>query len=307
MSLSKQDEEASATSRKIPVRLAQGYPTLAKHLGSNPELAIFRRFEGLNTQNLLYLQARLVGLEKKLREAELKAEAEGQPKSWRNRDWDWLQLSGEQALLEKEEAIARTTVSDDDEIIGEPNNDDYQLRLFLAIRRTLKEYNDTALQLAQMAQLPSPGRYDLKQLRRWMSLDTDGRYPLVGLDRDIWTNSNRDDLFALRTRPESDAVSVFITDYFMPLFHTLFGRCLKPRAEGQITTSVHYNDRHILRFASAVATLLSAVAMVTPIAVLYKITSMPVRIGVMAAFTAVFSVALSVLTNTKRGEIFAAI
>lgn len=139
-----------------------------------------------------------------------------------------------------------------------------------------------------------------------MSLDTDGRYPLVGPDRDIWTNSNRNDLFALRARPESDAVSVFITDYFMPLFHTLFGWCLKPRAKGQTTTSVHYNDRHILRFASAVATLLSAVAMVTPIAVLYKITSMPVRIGVMAAFTAAFSVALSVLTNTKRGEIFAA-
>jgi hypothetical protein len=42
-----------------------GYPKLARHMGASPEIAIFRRFGALNAQNLLYLQAELVHLEKR--------------------------------------------------------------------------------------------------------------------------------------------------------------------------------------------------------------------------------------------------
>lgn len=44
---------------------AQGYNKLARLMGPNSEMAIFRRFGSLNMMNLLYLQAELMELERK--------------------------------------------------------------------------------------------------------------------------------------------------------------------------------------------------------------------------------------------------
>ena len=155
-----------------------------------------------------------------------------------------------------------------------------------------------------MSFLPTPGRHDLEYVKLWMQLGTDGNYPLVGPDRQIWNNFQ--DLFALRAREDADVLSDFVTDHFMPTFHRLFGRWVKPRKPGQTTTAVKYSERGILRFVSALATLIAALATITPVVVLYKIKSMHGRLGAMAAFTAAFSLVLSLLTNTKRGDIFAA-
>ena len=48
-----------------------GYHRLASVMGLFPDLAIFRRFATLNVQNILYLQAELVDLEKTLEETAL--------------------------------------------------------------------------------------------------------------------------------------------------------------------------------------------------------------------------------------------
>lgn len=47
-----------------------GYPKVATFMGNHPELAIFRRFRGLNARNLLYLQAELVEIENELLQLE---------------------------------------------------------------------------------------------------------------------------------------------------------------------------------------------------------------------------------------------
>jgi len=92
----------------------------------------------------------------------------------------------------------------------------------------------------------------------------------------------------------------------MPTFHRSFGRWVKPRKPGQTTAAVKYSERSIPRFVSALATLIAALATITPVVVLYKIKSMHGWLGAMAAFTAAFSLVLSLLTNSKRGDIFAA-
>jgi hypothetical protein len=79
-----------------PVPLAHGYPKLAYEMGSMPEIAILRRFASLNVQNLLYFQAELVILEKRLREMELESsrlQCEGRPRMPETgyaQDWYWL-------------------------------------------------------------------------------------------------------------------------------------------------------------------------------------------------------------------------
>lgn len=52
----------------VDQRLYDGYPKLARLMGSYPAMAIFRRFGDLNMLNLLRLQAELQDLEHKLQE-----------------------------------------------------------------------------------------------------------------------------------------------------------------------------------------------------------------------------------------------
>src|SRR5271156_4326201 len=79
-----------------PIPPAYGYPKLACEMGSMPEIAMLRRFAGLNVQNLLSFQAELVMLEKELREMEVESsrlQCEGRPSIPEARyaqDWYWL-------------------------------------------------------------------------------------------------------------------------------------------------------------------------------------------------------------------------
>lgn len=97
--------------------LVNGYPKLAQRMGQIPETAIFRRFGPLSAQNLLYIQAELTHLERRLRKLELdssKSEHD-EPKKYAL-DWAWLALSQTDRTQE-------------------------QWQIVLAIRRLLKEYS----------------------------------------------------------------------------------------------------------------------------------------------------------------------
>jgi hypothetical protein len=71
-----------------------GYPKLAAQMEILPELSIFRRFGGLNAQNLLYMQAELTYLEKKLRERQRadSTDPSGKRSSYAL-NWFWLKAS----------------------------------------------------------------------------------------------------------------------------------------------------------------------------------------------------------------------
>jgi hypothetical protein len=74
----------------------EGYPQIASFMGEFPEMAMVRRFRGLNARNLLYLQAELVQIEKKLLACE-KADAKDDAKKRYTRDFFWLQRTENQA------------------------------------------------------------------------------------------------------------------------------------------------------------------------------------------------------------------
>ena len=81
----------TTSSGNILDSLVIGYPKLAGQMSLIPELQIFRNFGALNARNLLYLQAELEVLEKKLIEKE--TENSRDPRNKRNRyaiDFEWL-------------------------------------------------------------------------------------------------------------------------------------------------------------------------------------------------------------------------
>lgn len=72
----------------------EGYSKLASLMGSNPEVAILRRFGSLNAQNLLYLQAELIALEDDLRATAAEDSASDDPdRAIHSRDWYTLSRS----------------------------------------------------------------------------------------------------------------------------------------------------------------------------------------------------------------------
>ncbi|KAH7355248.1 hypothetical protein BKA65DRAFT_549316 [Rhexocercosporidium sp. MPI-PUGE-AT-0058] len=67
-----------------------------------------------------------------------------------------------------------------------------------------------------------------------------------------------------------------------------------------------YRDSHIYRIATILGTLLSSLIPIAAIIILSFVKNMTARLGIVSAFTAIFSVSLSLVTEGKRVEIFAA-
>lgn len=113
------DDNVSIHSGPTQLKITDGYPKLAEHMSSAPEISIFRRFEALNRQNILYLQAELTTLERELRnlEAESATCDAADPRSQYSRDWEWMNTTDENS------------------------NVNPQWELFLRIRAILKEYS----------------------------------------------------------------------------------------------------------------------------------------------------------------------
>lgn len=101
----------------------EGYPKIAWRMANVPDLAIFRRFQALNLQNLLYLQAELVHLEGQLEQAAA-ADAQSADARCKLYSRDWFTLRSSHAI---------------------PDCDGRQWAIFLDIRSKLKEYSQCSL------------------------------------------------------------------------------------------------------------------------------------------------------------------
>lgn len=101
----------------------EGYPQLSAVMASHSDIAIFRNFRALNTQNLLHLQAELVHLEKELQEI-IKEDSQCADPSRQQLHHSWEKLN--QSL--------------------DPGNDRIQWDKCLEIRQKLREYSETFLE-----------------------------------------------------------------------------------------------------------------------------------------------------------------
>ena len=110
-----------------------GHAKLAALMGAHPEVAILRRFGALSMQNLLYLQAELVALEKDLRVASADDNLSPDPDRARfHRDWYSLSHCGGGA--NEDNRSGKECV---DELAGK------QWQIVLRIREKLAEYSSS--------------------------------------------------------------------------------------------------------------------------------------------------------------------
>lgn len=150
----------------------------------------------------------------------------------------------------------------------------------------------------------SPNKCDVEFLRRWFKDKNMGDYPLVGEDSDLWKTSRPSELVALKARKAEDPLSTFFLRRVYLWWHDCIGyRFKKPRSKED--QYFEYRDRSIRRVANILSSLISSALLIGAIMTLYFVQSAIVRLGIIAAFTTVFSLVLVLATNARKVEVFA--
>ncbi|KAF1365087.1 hypothetical protein EJ07DRAFT_96542, partial [Lizonia empirigonia] len=245
------------------------------------ETLIFRKFDGLGVRNLLYMQAELFDIEKRV------LAFERQISSCQDMD---LRVS-----VRRWETFVENAAS------THPRPEQELMKLVKEMREKTKEYQEALVLQAQVANLGQPSRRALRLFRRWFGGTSrkkkglDARPILSGEARRMLEDG--DDLAALRVPEEDDRLSQLLSDHW-----PLSG---KPGKNVQDNTR-YFRLRHVTSTVAMVSTIVAAVELVGAITGLYYVTNREARMGMIAVFTSLFGTSLCLLTNARRGEIFGA-
>ncbi|KAH6668189.1 hypothetical protein B0J14DRAFT_156745 [Halenospora varia] len=312
-----------------------GYAKLATLMGAYPEVAIVRRFSALNAQSVIYLQAELVYLEARLRRYEEEDRKSGD-QARIDFALDFTKLSSSTL----DETCQNMTDEDTEKILK-----GRRWSLMLQIREKLKAYNEAVLQQTALAHLKRPNPRDLRFLTEWMERPDMGNVLLESMDSDVYENPDRLDLVVLKPRKSESLLTTWLSDTVVHYFHQKIGYRIskwlsstpKPagssaehdgEAEGnavanptqnsfemdtrkldtiaESTGMTYHSQTSLLRIGRILAMTLSSMLPIGAIVVLYVVKDMSKRLGIVAGFTAGFSLVLGLVTNGELIDVFAA-
>jgi hypothetical protein len=153
-----------------------------------------------------------------------------------------------------------------------------------------------------LLRLGGPSKYDLGVFQCWLQ----SKFPLTGEDKNVWDGPSAiEDLVALCRRDVDDIFSKFFLHRLIPMFHWSFGKYLK-KHPSSTPGLLEYDDERLLVILQIIITVISSIFPISSIVILYFVNSMPTRLGIVAGYTALFSIVLALLTRARRVEIFAA-
>lgn len=186
-----------------------------------------------------------------------------------------------------------------------------------------------------MTKLGRPNVGDLRFLKRWME-DTDmGNISLLGRDFRVYEDPDFLDLLATKPRPNESLLTTWLSDHAMKwlqqrvlsplkeIVETLSRRLrATPSQDGsgsvemqnpfrldtmaERTGTVYRSETVLSRVAKVFGMCLSSVIPIASIVVLYYVKSMAKRLGIVAGFTALFSLTLGLVTSGELIGVFGA-
>ncbi|KAK8008770.1 hypothetical protein PG991_011321 [Apiospora marii] len=315
----------------------KGYAKIASFMGEQPEAAMVRRFADINLQNILYLQAEIVGLEKELRRIEADNDAH------EDIHLDWYSLAHTEVTADGGEEAKK------------------QWEKFTMLRNRLKEYSQSNRRIVQLlscvfcllavladeavvafctiSQLPKPPNRDVQNFKDWLERPRLGTVYLTGRDHTAWDRG--EDLMCLQPSPHSHRFSGFIASYVVPVYYSIHDgltvgsthfmwhffsgsrtNTTPPDSTSLPTNSCAANtyqknakdangiysfeNSRIVVAANLIGTIAASVLPVLSIAVLYNVQSMAARLGIVALFSALFSTCLWYMNDGNLVEVFGA-
>ncbi|KAH8671484.1 hypothetical protein BX600DRAFT_434590 [Xylariales sp. PMI_506] len=198
--------ESTAKPTNLDCPCPGGYPQLAKFMGYNPQLSILRRFTGLSVENLLYYQAEIAVLEKRLRIIQAEDRTSGDPdRKLFGQSW---------------QALSSSATSDE---AGQRHR--AQFDLVMRLRELTNQYQQAVISHNQMLALRRPHRKLVDDLRCWMNNFLLGRIEIYSCDWKTWDpyTGMEEDLFTFENSI-MDQFTTIITFYIIDGYHKLLGR-----------------------------------------------------------------------------------
>lgn len=104
------------------------------------------------------------------------------------------------------------------------------------------------------------------------------------------------DLAALKSAADTDLISRLLQDHWPS----------RGRQFNSSHSTAHFEEKHVTWAVAAISTIIAAGLLIGSIAILNKVSDPGRRIGWIAGFTLLFALSITVLTNARRVEIFAA-
>ncbi|KAF4823574.1 hypothetical protein CGCSCA5_v001689 [Colletotrichum siamense] len=262
---------------------AKGYPRLASLMAKEKEVAIFRRFDHLNLLSLLSLQSELIQLE-----VELRIASRADDDSTHGQAIDTSHYTKNFKMLRESGAS--------------------QYTLLERLRGRLREYNDLAIQIAQINQIEPPMHSQLETLKDWLR-DQKLSHPFLQ-DHEMQTWADDDARLYMCLRPkasEDDSFTHFVSNVLLRSYNYLRPRQTRNgETVDEISGHISYDHHFIRRISNLGTTIVACVTPVLTIFVLNIVPSTNLRILVTLIFTAVFALLIATFSNAKKVEIFAA-
>jgi hypothetical protein len=168
--------------------------------------------------------------------------------------------------------------------------------------------DNALLQQAHILAFQPPAKNDLGFLQFWLTNPKLGDNFLHGAGSDTWDDAKlRPDLVALRPRSENDKrFSRRATNYLIALFRRVFRWKGLFSGDIEIPGLVDYQASNLLLIMQITTAVLSSLLLMISVVVLYFVHPTGARLGIIGAFTVIFSLSLAVFSGANRNEIFGA-
>ncbi|ETS74077.1 hypothetical protein PFICI_13943 [Pestalotiopsis fici W106-1] len=299
-----------------------GFGALADFIDSDEDhsTAVYSRFGRLAARDLLFYQSELAELQSRQDQYDLEDANEALSSSEtrrtiRQHTRDWVTFQNI--------ASANTPTSDT------YTSDRWKKRMDLAmnIRKTLVEYQEALIRHSKVLSFSQPTEQTMKALSGYfhtrvalneaepqmttlpmLTGASSNLYPRDMDERQIRSS----DYVTLKLQPHPDLLTNFLGTYVSRCFRTREPPLL-PQHRAAIShiprdEVVRYPLRRIHFVATLISTFFAGILLFLPIFVLYHIASSQpnITIGLIAMFVAIFAVAIVMMTNARRAEVFGA-
>ncbi|KAH6694285.1 hypothetical protein BKA61DRAFT_499160 [Leptodontidium sp. MPI-SDFR-AT-0119] len=266
----------------VPIEYLEGYSDLAAFKSSDAHFSVWRRFDQLGAQNMLYYEAEVQQLEFELRELDDKDketirtgnEKEKNYIDARARSWKVLTM---QVDWQDARAMKR-------------------MDLITRLRVAMKEYEKALLRRNRITSLGKPDRNSFLAFKNWLRT----REPLRDTGHHRHLLNDEDDFCCANASEAPDRLTGLIQRHL-----GYYIRQHKPIpqswGEGHL---YYYPAERIAWIVAILSVLILTILLIVAIVVLYFVKPKGARLGIVAGFTVMFAASVGLLTNARKAEIF---
>ncbi|KAF2028004.1 hypothetical protein EK21DRAFT_70716, partial [Setomelanomma holmii] len=246
--------------------------SFANFVYSDPELLLFRRFSLLNARALLYMQSELIYLETKLHKFDKDDEDDGS-------DYAMMPAICFETILSLSSA-------------GDPHGVE-RLQLIRRIQELTYRYNKMLIAEKQIQDMGGPSRRVWEVFSSWFRQTKS----FFGRSAKLVDDHN-----------ESEFVAIGNQDVLTGFTEYLIGRAIAfiRRSASKDDAPAYYASHTVKRFVTFIGIVGATLLLEAAIVAIYLVTNDRIRFALIAVFISLFAVAISVQSNARRPEMFAA-